>query len=190
MPPDIRPQQDARLTDAFQKESGRLRNFLRRRLADDADVDDLLQDVFCDLIELYRLLKPVEHVSAWLFRVARRRIVDRFRSASRSVEDASGDALESIADAAATGRGEPQSDNPELRHWRSELSAELAAAIADLPDAQREVFVAHAIDGQSFKDLAADTGLSVNALTLRKHHAVQRLRQRLRDFDPASSPLI
>ncbi len=174
-------EQDAELSAAYCGERGRLRNFLRRRLLDDADVDDMLQDVFCELIEMARLMRPVEQAGAWLFRVARNRIADRFRAARRS--EVVGSAYDAAAESAVEGRFSARLDDPERAYRLGELRAELDAAIAELPDAEREAFVAHAIDGGSFKDLAARTGSSVNALTLRKHKALKRLRLRLQDFE-------
>ena len=177
-------QQDADLSAAYGGERGRLRNFLRRRLLDDADVDDMLQDVFCELIEMVRMMQPVEQAGAWLFRVARNRIADRFRSTRRS--ETNGSTGEDAAESALEGLFSARIDDPERAYWLGELRAELDAAITGLPVAEREAFVAHAIDGSSFKDLAARTGFSVNALTLRKHQAVKRLRQRLRNLETDS----
>lgn len=162
------------------REQSRLRNFIRRRVADREDAEDVLQDVFYELVEAYRLMKPVEQVTAWLFRVARNRITDLFRRKRR-------EALRSEP-AAITENGEtlqledllPSPDaGPEAAYAKSVLLEELDAALDELPEEQREVFVAHELMGYSFKELAAQTGVSVNTLLSRKHYAVVYLRERL-----------
>jgi len=176
----MRVEQDQRISEAVSRERGRLRNFIRRRVRDEADAEDILQDVFYELIETYRLMKPVEQVGAWLFRVARNRIIDLFRK--RKPET-----LESeIAGAAAEGETLTLEDllpspdaGPEAAYARSVLLEELDAALDELPEGQREVFVAHELEGRSFKDLAAETGVSINTLLSRKHYAVLHLRERL-----------
>lgn len=176
----MRAEQDQRISEAVSRERGRLRNFIRRRVRDEADAEDILQDVFYELVETYRLMKPVEQVGAWLFRVARNRIIDLFRK--RKPET-----LESeIAGAAAEGETLTLEDllpspdaGPEAAYARSVLLEELDAALDELPEGQREVFVAHELEGRSFKDLAAETGVSINTLLSRKHYAVLHLRERL-----------
>ncbi len=172
--------QNERLTETIGREQGRLWNFIRRRVADEADAEDILQDVFYEFIEAYRLMKPIEQAGAWLFRVARNRIIDRFRK--KKPETFSG------VQAADHETGEPLSleellpspeAGPEAAYARSVLLDELDAALEELPEEQREVFMAHEIDGISFKELSAKTGVSVNTLLSRKHHAVLHLRQRL-----------
>ncbi|HWX38181.1 MAG TPA: RNA polymerase sigma factor [Candidatus Sulfotelmatobacter sp.] len=173
--------QNERLTAAIGREQGRLRNFIRRRVDDESEAEDILQDVFYELIEAYRLMKPIEQVGAWLFRVARNRIIDRFRKkkpeqfvATRDPE--SGDEVSSLS----LEEFLPSPDaGPEAEYARSILLEELDAALDELPEAQREVFVAHEIEGRSFKELSAETGVSVNTLLSRKHHAVLYLRRRL-----------
>jgi RNA polymerase sigma factor (sigma-70 family) len=171
--------QDQRITDVVMRERSRLRNFIRRRVPDPRDVEDILQEVFYELVEANRLLMPIDHVTGWLFRVARNRIVDLFR---RKEPARSSDA------AVATGEGEslrleellPSPDaGPEALYARHVLLDELKAAIEELPAAQREVFVAHELEGRSFKEMAAETGVSVNTLLSRKRYAVLRLRERL-----------
>jgi RNA polymerase sigma factor (sigma-70 family) len=174
-------EQDRRISEAIEREQSRLRNFIRRRVADEGDVEDILQDVFSELVEAYRLMRPVEQVGAWLFRVARNRITDLFRK--RRPE-----ALRHQPTSAGTeGEDLPWEDllpspdaGPEAAYARVVLMEELDAALDELPREQREVFVAHELDGRSFKDLAAETGLSVNTLLSRKHYAVLHLRRRLR----------
>jgi RNA polymerase sigma factor (sigma-70 family) len=176
----IMAEQDQRLTDTIGREQGRLRNFIRRRVDDEADAEDILQDVFSELIEAYRLMKPIEQVGAWLYRVARNRIIDRFRkkrpqslSADAVPESEEGDRL-SLEDLL------PSPDaGPEASYARSILVEELEEAIDELPEEQREAFVAHEFEGKSFKELSAETGVGVNTLVSRKHHAVLYLRGRL-----------
>jgi RNA polymerase sigma factor (sigma-70 family) len=176
--------QDERLTEAIGREQGRLRNFIRRRVGDDSEAEDILQDVFYELVEAYRLMRPVEQVGAWLFRVARNRIIDRFRKkkpesfpAARDPEGGDEGASLSLEELL------PSPDaGPEAAYARSILLEELDAAIDDLPEEQREVFVAHEIEGTSFKELAAETGVGVNTLLSRKHHAVLYLRRRLKSI--------
>jgi len=176
----MRAEQDQRISEAVSRERGRLRNFIRRRVRDEADAEDILQDVFYELVETYRLMKPVEQVGAWLFRVARNRIIDLFRK--RKPET-----LESeIAGAAAEGETLTLEDllpspdaGPEAAYARGVLLEELDVALDELPEGQREVFVAHELEGRSFKDLAAETGVSINTLLSRKHYAVLHLRERL-----------
>jgi RNA polymerase sigma factor (sigma-70 family) len=149
-------------------------------VADTSEAEDILQDVFYELLEAYRLMKPIEHVTAWLFRVARNRMVDLFRrkepkslNEPLSVE-AGGETLEDLLPSGDAG--------PEAAYARSLLLDALDEALEELPDAQREVFVAHELIGQSFKEISAETGLSVNTLLSRKHYAVLHLRQRLRSI--------
>jgi RNA polymerase sigma factor (sigma-70 family) len=171
--------QDRRISDAVTHEQARLRNFIRRRVPDPLDAEDILQDVFAELVEAYRLMKPIEQVGAWLFRVARNRITDLFRKKKP----------EALADQQAiTAEGEtllledllPSKEaGPHAVYAQSVLLEELEDALDELPAEQREVFIAHEIDGRSFKELAAVTGLSMNTLLSRKHHAVLHLRRRL-----------
>lgn len=173
-------EQDQRVSEAIDREGARLRNFIRRRVADREDAEDVLQDVFYELVEAYRLMKPVEQVTAWLFRVARNRIIDLFRRKTR-------EALRNQP-ATSTEDGEtlpwedllPSPDaGPDEAYARTVLLEELGAALDELPDEQREVFIAHELMGYSFKELAAETGVSVNTLLSRKHYAVLYLRERL-----------
>jgi RNA polymerase sigma factor (sigma-70 family) len=172
--------QNERLIEAIHREQGRLRNFIRQRVEDEADAEDILQDVFYEFIEAYRLMKPIEQAGAWLFRVARNRIIDRFRKKKPEVFSA--------VQAADPEGGEPLSleellpspeAGPEAAYARSVLLDELDAALDELPEGQRDVFVAHEFDGISFKELSAQTGVGVNTLLSRKHHAVLHLRQKL-----------
>jgi len=174
-------EQDQRISETVDREKPRLRNFIRRRVADPSDVEDILQEVFYELVEAYRLTQPIEQVGAWLFRVARNRITDLFRkrkpeestNAPVVAEDGVSLALEDLLPSPDAG--------PEAAYARTVLLEELEDALDELPAEQREVFLAHEIEGRSFKDLAAATGLSVNTLLSRKHYAVVHLRERLRN---------
>jgi RNA polymerase sigma factor (sigma-70 family) len=173
-------EQDLRISEAVEQQQPRLRNFIRRRVADEGDVEDILQDVFSELVEMYRLARPVEQVGAWLFRVARNRITDLFR---KRRPEALRRETTSVGMEGEELRWEdllpsPEA-GPEAAYARLLLIEELDAALDELPEEQREVFVAHELDGRSFKDLAAETGLSVNTLLSRKHYAVLHLRRRL-----------
>jgi RNA polymerase sigma factor (sigma-70 family) len=174
--------QDQRISEAIEREQSRLRSFIRRRVADPRDAEDILQDVFYALVEANRLLMPIDHLTGWLFRVARNRITDLFRKKKP----------ESFSDAAVTGEDDerlqledllPSPDaGPEAVHARNVLLDELELAVDELPEEQREVFVAHELEGRSFKEMAAETGVSVNTLLSRKRYAVLRLRERLRSI--------
>jgi len=173
-------EQDQRISDAVARDRARLRNFIRSRVPDPGDVEDILQDVFYELIEAYRMLKPIEQVTAWLFRVARNRITDRFRK--KKFERLGSDAVALSEDGEALLLTEllPSAEaGPEAAYARSVLLDELEEALEELPQEQRAVFVAHEIDGYSFKEIAERTGVSVNTLLSRKHYAVLHLRQRL-----------
>src|ERR1700686_4993129 len=172
-------QQDQEISKAIERESPRLRTFIRRRVPDQSDAEDVLQEVFSELVEAYRMMKPLEQVTAWLFRVARNRITDLFRSKKRQA---------SREPAVTTEDGEtlqwedllPAPDaGPESAYARGVLLEEMDAALDELPEEQREVFVAHEFLGYSFKELAEKTGVSVNTLLSRKRYAVLPPRDRL-----------
>jgi RNA polymerase sigma factor (sigma-70 family) len=176
---------DLRISEVVEREQSRLRNFIRRRVPDSRDAEDILQDVFYELVEANRLLMPVEHVTGWLFRVARNRIVDLFRK--KKPESLSGTAVASNDDAdeelPAFEDLLPSPDGgPEALYARSALLHELELALDELPAEQRKVFVAHELEGRSFKEIAAETGVSVNTLLSRKRYAVLHLRERLRSI--------
>ncbi len=172
-------EQDRRITETVEREQARLRNFIRRRVADRGDAEDVLQEVFYEFVEAYRLMKPIEQASAWLFRVARNRIVDLFRKKqARSLSDPVGIGDEGEALLLEDLLPSPDA-GPEAAYARAVLLEELENAVDELPEEQRRVFIAHEIEGRSFKELAAETGLSVNTLLSRKHYAVLRLRRRL-----------
>jgi RNA polymerase sigma factor (sigma-70 family) len=170
-----------RLTDDFARESPRLRNFIRRRVTDEADVEDILQEVFSELFEAYRLLQPIEQVGAWLFRVAKNRITDRYRKRDTEaradlplgLEDGDSDLMDLLRSPEA---------GPEAAYLREVLLEEVDEALEELPEEQQEVFIAHELEGKSFKDISAETGVSVNTLLARKHYAVRHLRRRLQDI--------
>jgi RNA polymerase sigma factor (sigma-70 family) len=172
-------EQDQRIADVVNREGSRLRNFIRRRVPDPRDAEDILQDVFYELVEANRLLMPIEHVTGWLFRVARNRIIDLFRKKRP----------ESLGGTAATDQeGDmPQWEDllpspdagPEALYARHVLLDELELALDELPEEQREVFVAHEFEGRSFKEMAAETGVNMSTLLSRKRSAVLHLRERL-----------
>ena len=176
---------DQRISEVVKREQARLRNFIRRRVPDPRDAEDILQDVFSELVEANRLLMPIEHVTGWLFRVARNRIADLFRKkrpesfsdtaiAHHHDDDDGGEDLPGFEDLL------PSPDaGPEALYARSVLLHELELAVDELPQEQRRVFVAHELEGRSFKEIAAETGVSVNTLLSRKRYAVLHLRQRL-----------
>jgi RNA polymerase sigma factor (sigma-70 family) len=170
-------EQDQRIAEVVKREQSRLRNFIRRRVPDPRDAEDLLQDVFYELVEANRMLMPIEHVTGWLFRVARNRITDLFRKKKpESLRDSAG-ADEDLVPLAEL---LPSPDaGPEALYARNLLLDELELAVAALPEEQREVFVAHELEGRSFKEMAAETGVSVNTLLARKRYAVLHLRERL-----------
>src|SRR5215467_9667975 len=171
--------QDRRISEIVAKERSRLRNFIRRRVPDPGDAEDILQDVFYKLVEVNRMLMPIEHVTGWLFRVARNRITDLFRKkkpenfVDATVEDESGELLQ-VEDLLPS----PEAV-PEAVYIRNLLLEELELALEELPDEQREAFVGHELEGRSFKEMARETGVSVNTLLSRKRYAVLQLRERL-----------
>src|SRR6184192_4062015 len=175
-------EQDQRISEVVKREEPRLRSFIRRRVRDPRDAEDILQDVFYELVEANRLLMPIEHVTGWLFRVARNRITDLFRKkrpetfSDAAVEDEDGE-LPQIEDLL------PSPDaGPEALYVRNQLLDELEFALDELPDEQREVFVAHELEGRSFKELSAESGVNVNTLLSRKRYAVLHLRERLQSI--------
>lgn len=173
-------EQDQRISQALDRDRPRLRNFIRRRVTDPRDAEDILQDVFYELVEANRLLMPIEHVTAWLFRVARNRITDLFRkkkpepfSAVTSLdEDGEPRQIEDLLRS-------PDVD-PEAEYFRQVLLEEIELALDELPEEQREVFVAHEVEGRSFKQMAAETGVNINTLLARKRYALLHMRKRLR----------
>jgi len=183
-------EQDQRISEVVTREGSRLRNFIRRRVPDPRDAEDILQDVFYELVEANRLLMPIEHVTGWLFRVARNRIIDLFRKkkpetfsdAAVAYEDGELLKIEDLLPSPDAG--------PEALYIRHAFLDELELAVDELPEEQRKVFVAHELEGRSFKDIAAETGVSVNTLLSRKRYAVLHLRERLQSiYDEFTKPL-
>jgi RNA polymerase sigma factor (sigma-70 family) len=173
---------DRQISEIVAEQRSRLRNFIRRRVPNPSDAEDIVQEVFYELVEANHLLMPIEHVTGWLFRVARNRIIDLLRKKKP----------EAFSDAAVEGEGGemlyiedllPSPDaGPDALYLRNVLHDELELAIDELPDDQRDVFVAHELEGRSFKEMAAQTGVSVNTLLSRKRYAVLHLRERLQDI--------
>jgi RNA polymerase sigma factor (sigma-70 family) len=173
-------EQDRRISEAVTKQGARLRNFIRKRVPNEADVEDLLQEVFYELVEANRLLMPIEYVTGWLFQVARNRITDLFRKkkpetfSDAAVLDEDGELLR-IEDLL------PSPDaGPEAVYVRNEMLQELELALSELPEEQRQIFLAHEFEGRSFKELSEESGVSINTLLSRKRYAILHLRQRLR----------
>jgi RNA polymerase sigma factor (sigma-70 family) len=175
-------EQDRQISEVVAEQRIRLRNFIRRRVADPSDAEDIVQEVFYELVEANRLLMPIEHVTGWLYRVARNRITDLFRKkkplafSDATIADEAGELLQ-IEDLL------PSPDaGPEALYFRSVLLDELEFALGELPREQREVFVAHELEGRSFKELSAESGVNVNTLLSRKRYAVLHLRERLQSI--------
>ena len=181
-PQQMALEQDQRVTEVIKREQSRLRNFIRMRVADPSDVEDILQDVFYKLVEANRLLMPIDHITGWLFRVARNRIIDLFR---RTKTESFGDRL-SVNEQDDELRFEdllPSPDaGPDAQYTRKVLLDELELAIDELPKEQRDVFVAHELEGRSFEEIAGESGVSLNTLLSRKRYAVLRLRRRLQSI--------
>lgn len=172
-------EQNRRITETVAREQARLRNFIRRRVPDRGDAEDILQDVFSELVQAYRLMQPIEQAGGWLFRVARNRITDLFR---KKKPEALADQRVFVADGETLTLEDllPSKDGgPEEAYLRAVLLDELEEALEELPEEQREVFVAHEFEGRNLAEIAAETGLSVNTLLSRKHYAVLHLRRRL-----------
>lgn len=176
-------EQDQKISEAIARDEARLRSFIRRRVPDRSEAEDILQDVFYELVEAYRMMKPVEQVTAWLFRVARNRIIDLFRRKQREAarmepdsrtEDGDAQSLEELLPAPEAG--------PDSAYARKVLLEELDLALDELPPEQKDAFVAHELMGYSFKQLSEEYGVGVSTLISRKHYAVKHLRERLRDI--------
>jgi RNA polymerase sigma factor (sigma-70 family) len=175
-------EQDRQISEVVVEQRSRLRNFIRRRVPDPSDAEDIVQEVFYELVEANRLLMPIDHVTGWLFRVARNRITDLFRKkkpetfSGAALEDEDGELLriEELLPSADAG--------PEALYFRNVLLDELEFALGELPREQREVFVAHELEGRSFKELSVESGVSVNTLLSRKRYAVLHLRERLQSI--------
>ncbi|MEP7362184.1 MAG: sigma-70 family RNA polymerase sigma factor [Acidobacteriota bacterium] len=161
--------QDERIAQTLEREQQRLRQFIRRRVPDPGDAEDILQEVFFEFVAAYRMMKPIEQAGAWLFRVARNRIIDRFR---KKQPESLG--LEDLLPSADAG--------PDAAYARRVLEKAMEEALDELPADQRTVFLAHEFEGRSFRELSEETGVSVNTLLSRKHYAVLHLRKRLQTF--------
>jgi len=176
-------EQDQRISEAVSRERSRLRSFIRRRVADPGDAEDILQEVFYELVESYRMMKPVEQVTAWLFRVARNRITDLFRRKTREALHNEPAKVADDGEALLLEELLPSPDaGPDAAYVRNVLLEELDDALDELPAEQREAFVEHELMGYSFKEIAAQSGVSVNTLLSRKHYAVLHLRERLQSI--------
>jgi RNA polymerase sigma factor (sigma-70 family) len=176
-------EQDRRLSDVIAREQTRLRQFIRARVRSDSDAEDVFQEVFYELVDAYRLTKPLEQVGAWLFRVARNRITDLFRR--RRSTPVGADAIRLMAEEERSSWEDllpSREAGPDALYARKLLLEELDAALDELPKEQRDVFVAHELDGQSFKDLSDETGVALNTLLSRKRYAVLHLRRRLQSI--------
>jgi RNA polymerase sigma factor (sigma-70 family) len=166
---------DSEISAVVVRERSRLGNFIRKRIGDPSEAEDILQDVFYEFVEEYRLPESIEQASAWLFRVARNRIVDRFRKKKEVPMSETGDEEEYRLDLAL-----PSPDaGPEAEYARAVLLDALRHALDELPEAQREVFVEHELEGRSFKEMAAQSGVAINTLLARKRYAVLHLREQL-----------
>ena len=179
----VTAEQNRRISDTVRREQARLRQFIRQRVPDTGDAEDIFQEVFYELIEAYRLMKPLEQVGAWLFRVARHRIIDLFRRQRPAVL---GNDLMLASEDGETHRWEDllpsREEGPEAAYARGVLLEELDAALEELAEEQGAVFVAHEIEGRSFRELSETTGVSVNTLLSRKRYAVLQLRRRLQSI--------
>jgi RNA polymerase sigma factor (sigma-70 family) len=179
-------EQDLRISEAVEQQRGRLRNFIRSRVPDPGDAEDILQDVFYELVAAYRLAKPIEQVGAWLFQVARNRIIDRFRKQKPEAVRLGGEDEEdslSLEDMLPSPDG-----GPEAAFVRGVLMEEMGEALAELPQEQREVFIANEIEGRTFAEIAAESGTSINTLLSRKRYAVLHLRRRLKEIYRGFNP--
>ncbi|HEX3354396.1 MAG TPA: RNA polymerase sigma factor [Terriglobales bacterium] len=181
--------QDERISEVVKRERSRLLNFIRRRVPDPRDAEDILQDVFYKLVEANHLLMPVEHVTGWLFTVARNRITDLFRKQTPVSFSAAAVVRNGDADDEAGGELRwfedllpSPDDGPDALYARHLVLDELEQALDELPREQRDVFIAHELEGRSFKEIAAATGVSVNTLLSRKRYAVLHLRERLQSI--------
>lgn len=179
--PTLMADQNRRMTETIARERRRLGSFIRQRVPDAGEAEDILQDVFFEFVEAYRLPEPIEQVGAWLFRVARNRIIDRFRKKreeplpqAREGDEVDEHWLEQALPARDSG--------PEAAYLRTMLLEAISAALEELPASQRDVFIAHELDGRSFKEMAADSGVSINTLLGQKRSAVLHLRARLQTF--------
>ncbi len=175
-------EQDRQIAEVITAERGRLRNFIRKRVPNESDVEDLVQEVFYELVQAHRLLMPIDYVTGWLFRVARNRITDLFRKkkpdnfSDAALDEEDGELLD-FEDLLPSPDG-----GPDAQYLRKLLLEQLEIALAELPAEQRDVFIAHELDGRSFKELSVESGVNVNTLLARKRYAVLHLRERLQNI--------
>lgn len=173
-------EQDQQIAAVVAAQRSRLANFIRKRVPNPADAEDLLQEVLFELVQAHRLLMPFETVTGWLYRVARNRITDLFRKKNpepftdAATEDQTGELL-AFEDLLPS-----LDDGPEALYFRQVLLNELQAAIDELPPEQRAVFLAHELEGRTFDELVAETGVNRNTLLARKRYAMLHLRKRLK----------
>lgn len=177
---DLMNDRNSDITATVLRERTKLGNFIRRRVRDATEADDILQDVFYEFVEAYRLPETIEQVSAWLFRVARNRIIDRFRKKKEQSISSMGEDLDRDEDEYRLDLALPSMDaGPDAVFARSMVLEALQNALDELPENQREVFIAHEIAGNSFKQIAEQSGVALNTLLARKRYAVLHLRNRL-----------
>lgn len=173
-------EQNRSIAETVAQERGRLGSFIRQRVPDPGEAEDILQDVFFELVEAYRLPAPIEQVGAWLFRVARNRIIDRFRKKREEPLPQAREGMEEGEDGYWLAQALPSPESgPEAAYARAVLLEAISTALDELPERQRDVFIAHELDGRSFKDLAAESGANINTLLGWKRQAVLHLRSRL-----------
>ncbi len=174
---------DRDISGTLLREAGKLAAFIKARVRNAADAEDILQDVFFEFVQAYRLPESIEQISGWLFRVARNRIIDRFRKKKASSLTEADQDHEGESSALYLGIELPALEgDPEAEFARSAILAALQKALEELPANQRDVFVAHEIEGVSFEGLSRRDGVPVNTLLGRKRYAVLHLRQRLQVF--------
>lgn len=172
-PLPLKTEQRTSIADIVARERTRLHGFIRRRVPSPGDAEDILQDVLYEFARAWSLPEPIEQVGAWLVKVARNRIIDRGRKKREEAlpDDDDGYYLDEALPDAGSG--------PEAAYARARLLDAISSALDELPTAERDVFIAHEIDGLSFKDLALQTGVKVNTLLGWKRRAVLHLRHRL-----------
>ncbi len=179
-PEALMAEKDKRIAETVALERSRLGSFIRRRVPDPGEAEDILQDVFFEFTEAYRLPEPIEQAGAWLFRVARNRIIDRFRKKKEEpLAELTGEEdeqfwLEEVLPSPDAG--------PEAVYARRVLMEALYEALEELPNEQSAVFIAHELEGKSFKELALESGTGINTLLARKRYAVKHLQARLQEI--------
>jgi RNA polymerase sigma factor (sigma-70 family) len=162
------------------RQRNRLLEFIRRRIGNDEDAEDLLQEVFAQLVTSINVTEPIENLTAWLFTVARNKIIDWYRK--RRLPLATGTGREDEGPSGIEDLVVDPEDGPDREFWRSMVWKELAEALEDLPEEQRQVFVWHELEGRSYREIGRMTGAPLSTLLSRKRYAVLRLRERLQDL--------